>query len=73
MALEKERKHYSEPITPGVAPGAVGLICGRCGCREFRVVYTRAAPKGRIRRRRECRHCGMRLTTIEVPQGEQSG
>jgi len=42
-----------------------GLDCPRCGCRHFRVIYTRAAWGGRIVRRRECRHCGRRITTSE--------
>jgi len=42
-----------------------GLECPRCGCRRFHVLYTRAAIGGRILRRRECRHCGRRLTTYE--------
>jgi len=41
------------------------LECRYCGCRRFRVIYTRAAWGGRIIRRRECRHCGKRLTTWE--------
>jgi transcriptional regulator NrdR family protein len=45
-----------------------GLVCRGCGCRHFRVVYTRAIIRGRVKRRRECRHCGRRLTTIEQPQ-----
>jgi len=42
-----------------------GLICRRCGCGHFRVIYTRPALGGRIVRRRECRHCGKRLITWE--------
>lgn len=42
-----------------------GLECPRCGCRHFRVIYTRAAWGGRIMRRRQCRHCGRRVTTSE--------
>ena len=63
--MTRDRKHYTEPITPGVTPGE-GITCRQCGCRHFRVVYTRAARRGRIRRRRECRNCGHRITTIEV-------
>ncbi len=43
-----------------------GLVCRHCGCRHFRVVYTRPAWGGRIMRRRECRHCGRRTTTFEA-------
>ena len=42
-----------------------GLRCPRCGCGHFLVIYTRPQPQGRILRRRECRYCGRRLTTIE--------
>jgi transcriptional regulator NrdR family protein len=42
-----------------------GLECPRCGCKHFWVVYTRKAPRGCVRRRRECRHCGRRITTYE--------
>ena len=45
---------------------AVGLECRRCGCQHFFVIYTRPAPRGRIQRRRECRHCGARITTYET-------
>ena len=44
----------------------VGLICRACGCRHFFVIYVRARPGGRIMRRRECRHCGKRITTWET-------
>ena len=33
--------------------------------RHFRVLYTRRALGGRLLRRRECRHCGRRVTTYE--------
>ncbi len=42
-----------------------GLVCPSCGCRHFEVLYTRATPDGSIRRRRQCRHCGRRVTTTE--------
>lgn len=43
-----------------------GLECQHCGCKHFRVVYTRPASGGRIMRRRECRNCGKRITTWEA-------
>jgi len=43
-----------------------GLECPRCGCGHFRVLYTRAKPGGKLLRRRECRHCGRRITTYEA-------
>ena len=42
-----------------------GLVCAECGCRDFFVVYTRPATRGRIVRRRQCRHCGKRISTTE--------
>lgn len=46
-----------------------GIVCPKCGCQHFWVVYTRASWGGRIVRRRECRHCGRRVTTIERSLG----
>jgi hypothetical protein len=46
-----------------------GLECRHCGCKHFRVVYTRPTWGGRIMRRRECRNCGRRMTTWEKPGG----
>lgn len=43
----------------------VGLCCSRCGCRHFWVLRTEPVRRNRIRRRRECRHCGRRVTTYE--------
>ncbi len=42
-----------------------GLRCRKCGCGHFRVIYTRRAWGGKLVRRRECRHCGNRVTTSE--------
>jgi rRNA maturation endonuclease Nob1 len=42
-----------------------GLECRCCGCKQFRVIYTRAALGSRIMPRRECRHCGGRVATWE--------
>ena len=42
-----------------------GLECRYCGCRHFYVVYTRRASGGKLIRRRECRNCGKRMTTVE--------
>ena len=46
-----------------------GLECRYCGCKHFRVIYTRPYWGGRIMRRRECRHCGKRMTTWEKAGG----
>ena len=42
-----------------------GIFCPKCGCAHFRVIYTRRSHGGKIIRRRECRHCGRRVTTHE--------
>ena len=57
--LSGQRKAWSPD------PATVGLTCRHCGCRHFYVVYTRRAPGAKLVRRRECRHCGRRMTTIE--------
>jgi hypothetical protein len=44
-----------------------GLECRYCGCKHFRVIYTRPASGGRIARRREYRNCEKRMTTWEKP------
>lgn len=41
-----------------------GIECRKCGCRHFRVYYTRLGPSC-IRRVRICRHCGTRRLTTE--------
>ena len=42
-----------------------GLECRECGCKHFKVIYTRPCQGGQLVRRRECRHCGRRMTTRE--------
>lgn len=79
--MDQREKTNAKPQNPQVATPAAGAVrpasgltgaanqrgleCPRCGCRHFHVLYTRAAIGGRILRRRECRHCGRRLTTYE--------
>lgn len=41
-----------------------GLECPACGCRHWYTIETRTQMKY-IRRRRQCRHCGRRVTTSE--------
>lgn len=43
-----------------------GVVCPKCGCLHFDVVYTRRGHGNVIVRRRECRNCGKRLSTREV-------
>ena len=45
--------------------GRLGLVCPRCGCADLPVLNTRY-QSGRIKRYRQCRHCGRRVTTYEV-------
>ena len=47
-----------------------GLECRACGCKHFRVIYTRPAFGARIMRRRECCNCGQRIITWEKQIGD---
>jgi hypothetical protein len=51
-----------------VAPEPVGLPCPACGCCHHWTLYTRPAPAGGLLRRRECRNCGRRFSTLERPR-----
>lgn len=45
-----------------------GICCPGCGCRDTRVIKTRHNVDGtETSRRRVCRNCGNRITTIELP------
>lgn len=60
------RRSLADPPSP--APSLAeqrGIVCPKCGCQHFRVLYTRAKLGGKIMRRRECRHCGRRVTSWE--------
>jgi len=41
-----------------------GLECPQCGCRHWLTLFTRHIDK-RVRRRRQCRHCGYQADTFE--------
>ncbi len=56
---------WPPPPVPEPEPEPAGVQCPRCGCRHVPVLYVRDAPRKRKRRRRECRHCGARFTTLE--------
>ena len=45
--------------------GVTDLKCPYCGETEFKVIDSRSKEE-KIRRRRECLHCGRRFTTYEV-------
>ena len=64
-----DTSEYQKPTTAGRPVEQRGLECRNCGCGHFRVIYTRRAWGGRILRRRECRHCGRRMTTYEQTAG----
>ncbi len=65
---------FWQRIDPGASPApaevvppeedGLGLECRRCGCRHFYTIRTERV-RGAIVRRRECRHCGERITTKE--------
>ena len=42
-----------------------GITCSQCGCRHFYTTHTEPLRDGRIRRRKECRHCGRKIVTFE--------
>jgi transcription elongation factor Elf1 len=71
--MAKKRKKSPPAAVPAQAPpprpeaSDRGIECPRCGCRHFEVVYTRPVRGGRVQRRRQCRHCGRRITTVEKP------
>lgn len=53
-------------IDPPQKPEPVGISCPVCGCRDLRTTHTLKARGGRIKRYRQCRHCGRRLVTFEL-------
>ncbi|HOI56476.1 MAG TPA: hypothetical protein PLP01_14605 [Phycisphaerae bacterium] len=60
--------------TEARAAAMEGLECPRCGCRDFRVIETERLYHC-IRRRRVCRRCGWRTTTVEkmaAPEAENN-
>jgi hypothetical protein len=65
-AFARGRPEGREMDQPPKLPAVhAGLRCRNCGTQRFRVIYTRAAPGGKIIRRRACRECGRRMTTWE--------
>ena len=44
---------------------ARGIECPQCGCRHFYTTHTEPLRDGRVRRRKECRHCRRRIVTFE--------
>ncbi|MBN1912059.1 MAG: hypothetical protein JW818_20225 [Pirellulales bacterium] len=46
-------------------PVPTGIRRPRCNCAHCPVLYTRHMVNSRIMRRRQCRHCGRKFSTIE--------
>jgi transcriptional regulator NrdR family protein len=42
-----------------------GIICIKCGCAHFYTLDTTRVRNGKIRRLKQCRHCGKRIHTYE--------
>ncbi|AMV32089.1 hypothetical protein VN12_08195 [Pirellula sp. SH-Sr6A] len=43
----------------------LGIVCPQCGCHHFYTTHTEPLRDGRIRRRKQCRHCFRRIVTYE--------
>lgn len=67
MVKSKPPKTLAEMATETakIEGGTRGIACPNCGCRHFEVVKTRPHD-GEISRRKQCRHCGQRVTTMET-------
>ena len=64
--MARPRDPRCRPRRPA-CPAARGFKCPKCGCINFdRVLETRSGDDHKTRRR-ECRCCGRRFTTMEVP------
>ena len=51
--------------TARVEGGTRGIACPKCGCRHFEVIKTKPHD-GEISRRKQCRNCKQRVTTMET-------
>ena len=60
----------AENDTPNRGPKP--LECPRCGCKHFETITTRRHSDGHLYRRKQCRHCGRRITSIEIPLAEKN-
>jgi transcriptional regulator NrdR family protein len=47
-------------------PQQRGIQCPQCGCHQFYTTHTEPLRDGRIRRRKQCRHCRRRIVTYEA-------
>lgn len=71
--MEHKENDTTQPKTTGPVKNSGGdtrgLECRHCGCKHFRVLYTRRGSGSKLIRRRQCRHCGKRMTTWERQLG----
>ena len=58
---------------PVPAAGPAARECPECGCCDLRLIAVRVGHGGAIVRRRECRHCGRRMTSREQPEPRAAG
>lgn len=47
-----------------------GIRCPSCACAHSEITHTERLPRGQIRRRRICRNCAHKFTTLEVPPAQ---
>jgi Zn ribbon nucleic-acid-binding protein len=68
MGKDDERKTLREMISETQKQDmGSGMKCPNCHCRDTRVIKTRHNVDGtETSRRRVCRNCGHRLTTVEI-------
>jgi transcriptional regulator NrdR family protein len=64
-----ERHPYRKLAAFKNAVGQRGIACSNCGCAHFYTTHTEPLPDGRIRRRKQCRHCGKKVITFESGNG----
>lgn len=63
----KSLRQMADETRQEEAKQGIGLACPNCGCRDLRVIKTRHNIEGsETSRRRVCRHCGTRVTTMEM-------
>lgn len=65
MGRPDAAKVQAETNRAGAKAGK-GFKCPTCHCQNFRVLETRSGEESKTRRR-ECRCCGHRFTTLEIP------
>lgn len=71
QAMAPKPKEAPKPLTEEERRERLGLCCPQCGCSATDVIETRASLFRKVRRRRECVHCGHRFTTLESVAGKK--